>query len=167
MALTAWNPATKVSRGNITIGIAPAIADIENPTTTELEAGTGIDCSITTFNGTSSADSETVDWLCDPASEQLPSSITHTIDDLLIKTTGQEDEQIIQTLNIGDVVYIWRRDGLSADTEVEAGQKVWIWKASITSIDPAEANNTYIGITAHFSVISRTKTPVSVLSPQH
>ncbi|AZV01721.1 major tail protein [Microbacterium phage Schubert] len=160
--LTQWNPSTQISRGNIAVGVAPVIADINNPLLSELEAGIGLDCSITTFNGTSSTDSESVDWLCDPASEQIPGSTTHTIDDLLIKATGQADEDLVSALSIGDTVYIWRRDGVPHETALAASQKVWVWKAVITSIDPAEASNTFIGITAHVTVLARSKTAVSI-----
>lgn len=162
MPLTQWNPSTQISRGNISVGIAPAVADIEAPTLAEINTGTGLDCSIQTFNGTSSTDSESIDWLCDPASEQLPGSTTHTIDDLVIKGTGQADDNLIADLNVGDVVYIWRRDGLAHDTAPAAGQFVWVWKVIITSIDPLEANNTFVGITAHITVLSRSPQAVAI-----
>src|SRR5689334_7306860 len=113
--LVQWNPSTQISRGNVSVGVAPAIADINAPTVAELGVGVGLDCAIQTFNGTSSTDSQTVDWLCDPASEQLPGSTTHTIDDLIIKGTGQDDDDLIDGLSVGDVIYVWRRDGLAHD----------------------------------------------------
>lgn len=162
--ITQWNPATKVSRGNIAVGVADVVVDIDKPTVAELSSGLGLDCSIQTFNGTSSTDSQTVDWLCDPSSEQLPGSTTHTIDDLVIKGTGQADDDLIDGLKVGDTVYIWRRDGLAHETELAAGQKVWVWKAVVTSIDPLEANNTFVGITAHITVSARSKTAVAVVA---
>lgn len=162
MPLTQWNPSTQISRGNVSVGIAPAVVDIEAPTVAELTTGTGLDCSIQTFNGTSSTDSESIDWLCDPASEQLPGSTTHTIDDLVIKTTGQADDTLVTSLAIGDVIYIWRRDGLAHDTAPAATQKVWVWKVIVTSIDPLEANNVFVGITAHITVLSRSATAVAI-----
>lgn len=162
MPLTQWNPSTQISRGNVSVGIAPAIVDIDSPTVAELTTGTGLDCSIQTFNGTSSTDSESIDWLCDPASEQLPGSTTHTIDDLVIKTTGQADDTLVTSLAIGDVIYIWRRDGLAHDTAPAATQKVWVWKVIVTSIDPLEANNVFVGITAHITVLSRSATAVAI-----
>ena len=164
MALTKWNPSTQISRGNISVGVAPSVADIAAPKLTELGDGLQLDCSITTMNGTSSTDSESVDWLCDPASEQLPGSTTHTIDDLVIKGTGQADTNLISGLDIGDTVYIWRRDGIDHDTALATGQLVWVWKAVITSIDPLEANNTFIGITAHVTVLRRSKTAVAMVA---
>lgn len=164
MALTKWNPATTISRGNISVGVAPAVVDINAPTVAELSEGVALDCSITTMNGTSSTDSESIDWLCDPASEQLPGSTTHTIDDLVIKTTGQADDDLVDSLSIGDVVYIWRRDGVEHDEAVAASQKVWVWRVVITSIDPLEASNTFVGITAHVTVMARSATAVSVVA---
>lgn len=160
--ITQWNPATKVSRGNVAVGIAPTVVNINAPTVAELTTGIGLDCAITTFNGTSSTDSQSVDWLCDPASEQLPGSTTHTIDDLVIKTTGQADSALVTGLSIGSTVYIWRRDGLAHDTAPAASQLVWVWRAVITSIDPLEANNTFIGITAHVNVLARSATAVAI-----
>lgn len=161
--LTQWNPATQISRGNVAVGISPAIVNIEAPKLTELSAGIGLDCSITTFNGTSSTDSESVDWLCDPASEQLPGSTTHSIDDLVIKGTGQADDDLITGLAIGDTIYVWRRDGLPHATPLAAAQKVWVWRAVITSIDPLEGSNTFIGITAHLTVSARSKKSVPIV----
>lgn len=162
MPITQWAPSTQISRGNIAVGVAPAVVDINAPTLAELNTGIGLDCSITTFNGTSSTNSQTVDWLCDPASEQLPGSTTHTIDDLLIKATGQSDSDLVDGLSIGDTVYVWRRDGLDHSDALAAGQFVWVWEAVITSIDPAEANNTFIGITAHITVKRRSATAVAI-----
>src|SRR5690606_37046182 len=58
MALTQWNPSTQISRGNIKVGIAAAVTDIEAPTLAELDTGIGLDCSIQTMNGTSSTDTQ-------------------------------------------------------------------------------------------------------------
>ena len=38
--LTQWNPSTQISRGNISVGVAPVVADINAPTTAELTTGT-------------------------------------------------------------------------------------------------------------------------------
>lgn len=160
--LTQWNPSTQISRGNVAVGVSPAIVNINTPLLTEITTGIGLDCAIQTQNGTSSSDSETIDWLCDPSSEQLPGSTTHTMDDLVIKTTGQDDADLVAGLNIGDVVYIWRRDGMAHATAPAVGQFVWVWKVIITSIDPVEANNVFVGITAHITVMSRSATAVAI-----
>lgn len=162
MPLTQWSPSTQISRGNIKVGVAPAVEDLEAPAIGELSAGIGLDCSIQTFNGTSSTNTETIDWLCDPNSEQIPGSTTHTLDDLVIKSTGQDDDDLIAGLSIGDVVYVWRRDGIDHNTDLATGQMVWLWKVVITSIDPLEANNTFIGITARFAVKARSATAVAI-----
>lgn len=162
--ITPWKPATQVSRGNVSVGVAPVVVNIDAPKIAELTTGTGLECAVQTFNGTSSSDSQTVDWLCDPNSEQLPGSVTHTIDDLVIKGTGQADATLVTALKIGDIVYIWRRDGLSITTAPLTGQFVWVWKVIITSIDPLEANNTFVGITAHITVLGRSKTAVAIVT---
>lgn len=162
MAITKWNPATATSRGNIAIGFAPSIADINAPTKKELDVATAIECAVTNFNASSSTDSESVDWLCNPESEQLPASTSHSMDDILIKTTGQEDSTLLKALKIGDTVFLYRRDGKSSDKPIAAGDYVWVWKVVITSIDPAEASNTFIGINAHVNVLARSKTAVAV-----
>lgn len=164
MPLTKWNPSTQISRGNISVGVAPAVEDINAPVLTELDTGVGLDCAITTMNGTSSTDTEAIDWLCDPASEQIPGSTTHEMDDLVIKGSGQADEDLITGLSVGDTVYIWRRDGIAHDTALAAAQKVWVWKVVITSIDPLEANNTFVGITAHITVLARSETAVAIVA---
>lgn len=162
--ITQWNPSTQISRGNVAVGITPAIVDINAPSVAELTTGIGLNCSIQTFNGTSSTDSESIDWLCDPASEQLPGSTTHSIDDLVIKGTGQADEDLVTGLNVGDIVYIWRRDGLDHAAATAAAQMVWVWKVIITSIDPLEANNTFVGITAHITVLARSRQAVAIVA---
>lgn len=162
MSITRWNPSTTVSRGNVALGVAPTIVDINAPTVTELNAATAIECSVTNFNASSSTDSEAVDWLCTSESEQLPSSTSHTMDDIMIKTTGQDDTELVDALKIGDTVFLYRRDGKESDAELVADDMVWIWKVVITSIDPAEASNTYVAINAHVNVLSRSKTAVAV-----
>jgi hypothetical protein len=86
------------------------------------------------------------------------------MDDLVIKSTGQADEELIAGLSIGDTVYIWRRDGVAHDDALAAAQMVWVWKVVITSIDPLEASNTFVGITAHITVMGRSKTAVAVVA---
>jgi len=164
MPITAWKPATAISRGNVVVGLAPAIADINAPKlATELTAtGTDLSCSIQTFNATSSSDSETVDWLCDPASETLPGSTTHEMDDLVIKTTGQADATLITSLKVGQKVYLWRRDGKPVATAPAVGDFIWVWEVIITSIDPLEANNSFIGITCHITVLRRSTQAVAI-----
>jgi len=163
MPITAWKPATQISRGNISVGLAPAVADINVPKVTELNAtGYSLECAIQTMNGTSTADSETVDWLCDPASEQLPGSVTHAMDDLVIKGTGQADATLITALKVGQKVYIWRRDGMAVATAPAIGQFIWVWEVIITSIDPLEANNSFVGITAHITVLRRSTQAVAL-----
>lgn len=164
MALTRWNPATIVSRGHVAVGIAPSIANINKPTLSEINAGKAIECSITNFNASSSTDSESVDWVCTPESEKLPSSTTHEIDDILIKASGQNDEELIKALKIGDTVYIYRRDGVDSSKDPAVGESVWVWKVVITSIDPAEASNTFVAINAHVTVQARSKTAVKIVS---
>lgn len=161
--ITAWKPNTQISRGNVAVGLAPAFVDINAPKLTEITAsGTDLSCSIQTMNGTSSSDTQTVDWLCDPTSEQLPGSVTHEMDDLVIKGTGQADATLISSLKVGDTVYIWRRDGKPIATAPAVGDFIWVWKVMITSIDPLEANNVFIGITAHITVLARSKTAVAL-----
>lgn len=164
MAITPWNPATQTSRGNISLGIAPTIIDINAPELAEISSSTTIECAVTNFNASSSGDSQTVDWLCTPESEQIPGSTTHTMDDLMIKTSGQDDEDLIAALKIGDPIYIWRRDGVDTDTAPVAGDFVWVWRVIITSVDPVEAANTFIGINAHVSVLARVQVPVAIVA---
>ena len=165
MPITAWKPATTISRGNVSVGLAPAVADINIPKVTELSAtGTSLECSIQNFNATSSADSQTVDWLCDPVSETLPGSVTHAMDDLVIKGTGQGDATLITSLKVGQKVYIWRRDGMAVSTAPAVGQFIWVWEVIITSIDPLEANNPFIGIVAHFTVLRRSTQAVALVA---
>ena len=71
---------------------------------------------------------------------------------------------MVAGLKIGDVVYVWRRDGIAHGVAPASAQLVWVWKVIITSIDPLEANNTFIGITAHITVQSRSRTAVSVVA---
>lgn len=163
MAITPWAPATTTSRGNISIGIAPTIIDINAPTSAEIEASTTIECAVTNFNASSSTDSQSVDWLCTPESEQLPGSTTHTMDSLMIKTSGQDDVELMSALKIGDPIFIWRRDGIDTDTAPQTGDQVWVWNAVVTSVDPVEASNTFIGINAHVNVLSRSKTSVAIV----
>lgn len=163
MPITAWKPATQISRGNISVGLAPAMTDINLPKLTEITGtGTDLSCAIQTMNGTSSSTSETVGWLCDPTDENLPGSTTYTMDDLVIKTTGQADATLISALKVGQRVYIWRRDGKATTVAPAVGDFIWVWEVVITSIDPLEANNTFIGITAHINVIRRSAQAVAI-----
>ena len=164
MAITPWNPATKISRGNVAVGIAPAVVSLSAPSVAELTTGIGLEGSIATMNGTSNADNQTVSWLADLKDEQLPGGVTHSMDDLTIKVDGQTDDSLYTALAVGTTVYVWRRDGKDHSTAVAAGDKVWVWKAIITSVDPVDASNTFVGIVAHVAVLDRTSVPVAVVA---
>lgn len=165
--ITPWKPATVISRGNVSVGLAPAVADLNTPKVTEFTAtGTyGLECAIQNFNATSSTDSETIDWLCDPTSETVPGSTSHEMDDLVIKTNGQVgDSAFITALKIGQKVYIWRRDGKATSDALAVGDMVWVWEVMITSIDPLEANNIFVGVSCHITVLRRTAVPVAMVA---
>lgn len=162
MAITHWNPNTKTSRGNVILGFVPSVADINAPTLTEIEVSKNFECSVTNFQASSSVDSESVDWVCSPTSEQLPSTLTHSIDDIDIKVSGQNDSDLLNSLKIGDIVFIYRRDGLATSEAPKTGEFVWIWKVIVTSVDPLEASNAYIGLKLHISVLDRSQTAVAI-----
>lgn len=161
-----WNPKTVVSRGMITVGVAPNVADMKKPTLAEMTASSAITCSITEFTAESEVDSESVDWLCNLVSESLPGTTTHSVDDLLIKVGGQDVDNLANKLHLGEEVYLWRRDGISSSEDVKTGQKVWIWKVVFSSLDPSEGDNTFIGVTAHVSVLSRSDLPVAIVNSE-
>ena len=162
MALTYWDPDTVIQRGNILIGVAPAIVDINSPTLAELNASVVIDCSMTDFNASSSVSTETVDWLCSPVGEALSASLEHSIDDLTIKASGQNDDTLLTQLTPGSTVYLWRRDGIAHTVALEAQQRVWIWKATVASIDPVEASNQFVGYVVHLTALDRVELPVTI-----
>lgn len=70
----------------------------------------------------------------------------------------------MNSLSIGDVIYIWRRDGIAHEEPLNAGQFTWVWRVVVTSIDPAEASNTFIGITVHINVLGRSKKAVKIVA---
>lgn len=162
MPVTPWNPATTVSRGNVRVGIVPTVTSMSAPTLAQINAGIGIECAITDFNGTSSSSSESIDWLCSPTSEQLPGSITHAVDDLTIKVTGQADSSLYTALAPGTTIYLWRRDGIPVATVPVAAQMIWLWKVVVTSVDPAPASNNYVAVVVHVNVLDRVAQPVAI-----
>jgi len=163
MPVETWNPETVITRGNLLLQLVPAVADLDAPTAAELSTGLEFTCAVTAFNATSSTDSSTVDWLCSTEGEDVPGSTSHSMDDILIKGTGQNDQELIDALEVGNYIYVIRRDGLPKGTALAAGQKVWVWRVVVTSIDPADATNQFYGVTAHVTVSGRSNGPVSVV----
>lgn len=153
MTVTPWNPATVVSKTRIAVTTCAAVADIKNPTVAELSFGMGLECAMEDFSPSAEVSNETVSWMCQQVAENLPGNTEYSIEDLVIKASGQNDTDLLTQLAPGDVTYLWGRYGIAHDAALEAGQTVWVWKVQITSIAPLAASNLYVGYSVKVSVL--------------
>ena len=153
MPVTMWNPATVVAKTRIAVTSCAAVTDIKNPTVAELSAGMGLECAMEDFNPSAEVSNETVNWMCQQVAENLPGNTEYSIDDLVIKGSGQSDTDLLTQLAPGDITYLWGRYGIAHDEALAAGQTVWVWKVQVTSIAPLAASNLYGGYSVKVSVL--------------
>jgi hypothetical protein len=119
------------SDGNVRISVVTTIADTENPTVAELNAGTSVDisCYLTGDGWAPGGSQATVEdrRLCSVQIYGTPGTATYSLELTYIENPqSATDNDAFDALDPGTDLYIVERRGIAYDTAFAAAQKVTI-----------------------------------------
>ncbi|KAB2807986.1 hypothetical protein F9L07_25285 [Pimelobacter simplex] len=127
-------PALKRAFGNDSWGFAPAIADILIPKVTELNAASGfnLSCSLFGEQGDPTSNQEKVTLprvLCQTQQFEVNGAVTYAMPDLIVSFDPQgaaasNGKKAWETMVDGIAGFLWRRQGVTATTDIAVGQFV-------------------------------------------
>lgn len=127
-------PALKRAFGNDAWGFVTAVADIEAPALTELNAvgGFNLSCSLFGEQGDPTVTQEKVTLpalLCETQQYEVNGTVTNSMPDLQISfqpqaAAGSDGKKAWETLTDGLSGFLWRRQDVPSSTDLAAGQFV-------------------------------------------
>lgn len=145
--MTAVFPEGVVAQGNGAVWFVPAIADVNAPTVTELNAGWNISCAVDGFSPGGDQGTSTDIRYCSTQQFEIPGRQTVTIDAIAYVYDPQEPDNVemyeyYTELTPGRKGYMVNRLGLPFDTPAAAGQFVNLYPVTLgarndVAIDPS------------------------------
>ena len=160
---TSFAPDARLTAGNVVIGIAPAIANINAPTLAELNASTAIHCSTEAFGSTTSVTKNSRKMLCDTVAKESVAKRQYGMNDLTVMVGDPQDAAATTFLGlfpIDGTVFLWIRPGKDDSAALAAADKVQVIKAKVDSVDlraVSNADGDEFAIDVKFSVQDRTQ----------
>ena len=139
MPITTYDPDDQYTAGNTTINIMPAVAAaaLDKATIAEWDAGTTIQEATEEFSIGTDASTISRKKIGDTVATQKPGARTYNISDtVLVASSPQAANTLIEGLTIDAIKYIGVRPGLSDTTAAAAAQKVWLVKVQVLACDP-------------------------------
>lgn len=139
MPITTYDPDDQYTAGNTTINIMPAVAAaaLDKATIAEWDAGTTIQEATEEFSISTDASTISRKKIGDTVSTQKPGARTYNISDtVLVASSPQAANTLIEGLTIDAIKYIGVRPGLPDTTAAAAAQKVWLVKVQVLACDP-------------------------------
>lgn len=141
MALQEYRPDDHLVSGYSLTIICPQVADINNPKMSELEAGFKIDGALKSFEFSTDADTKERKMLSDKNSTESVGKRTYkTADTEIMSDDPQKVSELEKVLVPDAIVYFIVRPGVDRDKALEAGQRLWVNRQQVISIDPTEVN---------------------------
>lgn len=136
--------ADMLNDGNIKVTYVPDIANISAPTTTELTAGTDLECLVTAdgFQPTVNEEVVSIAKLCETSNAEAPGRATHQIVLTMVRQDTEAEDVAWTTLLRGTSGYLVVRYGVAHDTAYASGDSVQVFpgKAGERRPQPPEAN---------------------------
>lgn len=136
--------ADMLNDGNIKVTYVPSIANISAPTTTELTAGTDLECLITAdgFQPTVNEEVVSVPKLCETISAEAPGRATHQIVLTMVRQDESAEDVGWTTMLRGTSGYLVVRYGVAYDTAYAVSDDVQVFpgKSGERRPQPPEAN---------------------------
>lgn len=162
-------PALKRAYGNDSWGFVTAIADIDSPTLAELNATAGFNLSCSLFGEqegvTSTQEKVTLPRiLCETETYEVNGSTTYAMTDLMISfdpqaAPGADGKKAWETLDDNLDGFLWRRQGVTATTDLAAGQYVDIIPVQLGVKTPGKTGTGADGVYAFMQPASVTGQP--------
>ena len=130
--------ADMLNDGNIKCTFVPAIANTAAPTTTELAAGTALECLITAdgFEPDASEDKVSVPKLCETTTAEAPGRSTYHVKLTMVRKTLVSEDVAWSTLLRGTAGFLVFRYGVSVATAYASTQKVQVWPGTFGERQP-------------------------------
>jgi len=135
MSLTVFNPDGVEVLENSAVIVAPAVADINEPTVAEYNAGTAIQCSIKAFGISTDVSYVSSQYLCDKVAKKRVGNREYNLEPLTIKIGDPQSETISAKFVEDSVVYLIHRPGLKHTTPAASSQKAQVIKARVAAAD--------------------------------
>lgn len=138
--LTSYNPQGMATAGMSTIGVTPAIANIEAPTLAELNGGIVFQCATEAFGLGISAGTVSRKKLCDVVAKKRRGETEY--DDITLTFTldapqGAE-QKLLDAFEMGATVFLYHRPGMTHTEPFAAAQKVMVIEAIVNTRTLAE-----------------------------
>jgi hypothetical protein len=124
--------ADMLNDGNIKVTYVPVIANIAAPTTTELGAGTDLECLITADGLSPSSDEDTIaiPKLCETTNSQAPGRATYSFDLTFVRQEDEDDDVAWTTMLRRTEGFLVLRYGVPHATAWTAAQQVQVYPGS-------------------------------------
>lgn len=162
-------PALKQAFGNDSWGFVPAVADITAPTVAELTATGGFNLSCSLFaeqDGLSGATEKVTlpRILCETESYEINGATTFSMADIQVSfdpqaTSGADGKKAWETLTDGIEGFMWRRQGVSATTDVATGAFVDVVPVQLGTKVPTKTGTGTDGVYSFTQAVSVTGKP--------
>lgn len=125
--------ADMLNDGQIKVTFVPAIANIAAPTTTELAAGTALECLITADGLEIKTDEGVVEIpkLCETSMSQAPGRTTHGVTLTIVRKTIAGEDLGWSVLLRGTVGFLVIRPGLAYTTAYASTQKCVVYPGTV------------------------------------
>lgn len=139
MSLTTYDPDDVFTAGNTTINIMPAVvsATLAAVSVAEWNAGTTVQEATEEFSISTDASTIARKKIGDVIATQLPGTRTYQMSDtVLVASSLQAANTLIDGLVLDSIKYIGVRPGLLDTTAAAAAQKVWLVKVRVLAVDP-------------------------------
>lgn len=163
-------PAKKTALGKDSFWLVPAIADLEEPTAVEVNAGTGLNITCFLLNDqeglTGSTEKVSLpQLLCETATSEGIGTTTFTMADLRIvldpqAASAHNDKKAFEKIRNGYTGFIVRRQGVDSQTgDAVVGQFVDTAPIEIAKAIPTKSSNDASGIYVATAAVAITGTP--------
>lgn len=162
-------PALSIAYGKEAWGFTPTLGSTTTPSLAQLNAASGLNISCMLFGDQEGlgADTEKVTLprrLCETEQYQANGSTTYTMADLTVQFDPQaaaasNGKKAWETLVAGTTGYLWRRQGIDANTDLAVGQFIDIIPVELGAKVPTKTGNDADGVFAFTSPVSVTNKP--------
>jgi len=149
-------PALKRAFGNDGWGFVTAVADVNAPSLTELNAVSGfvLSCSLFGEQGDPTANQEKVTLprvLCETQQYEVNGTVTYAMPDLVVSfqpqaASGADGKKAWETMTDGINGFLWRRQDVAATTDLAVGQFVDIIPVQLGTKVPGKTSTGADGV---------------------
>jgi hypothetical protein len=167
--MVAIKPANVLAQGADSWGFAPAVADILVPKVSELDAITGLNLSCILFAEqeglTGTTEKVTLPLrMCETVGFEANGVTTYAMSDLVAAyepqaAAGSDGKKAWETLTDGIIGYLWQRQGVPSNDDLEVGQFVHVVPVQLGTKVPGKTSTGADGVYTFTQPVSITAAP--------